>query len=156
MGLLYPPRAGDIVMCEFPVCFDAPEMIKTRAVIVVSPRLPGRRGLAAVVPISRTAPVVHCAHNCVIPVRLLPKFMQATGGERWAKCDMLYTLSIRRLSPVETGRRDIRGHRKCEYPRLDDATLRAVRRAIAVGVGIDVSMWPQRAAISNRSPVPAD
>lgn len=138
MGLLHEPRAGEILMCGFPECFDAPEMTKTRPVIVVSPRLPRRRGLVAVVPISRTAPYSDCEHNCVIPMRLLPKFMQVSGGDRWAKCDMVYTFSTRRLSPVEHGRRDRRGQRQYEYPRLDPATLRAVRKAIAAGVGIPV------------------
>ncbi|MCC8362251.1 type II toxin-antitoxin system PemK/MazF family toxin [Lysobacter sp. A6] len=142
MGLPYQPRAGDILMCEFPACFDAPEMTKTRPVIVVSPRLSGRMfSLATVVPISGAEPHVHCDHHGPIPVRLLPKFMQATGKGRWAKCDMVYTLSTHRLRPVERGLRDNPGQRLYEYPRLDLATLRAVPLAIAAGVGIDASLW---------------
>lgn len=57
MGLPYQPRAGDIFICEFPTCFEAPEMVKTRAVIVVSPRVAGRGSdLATVVPISEPLP----------------------------------------------------------------------------------------------------
>ena len=78
MGLPCQPRAGDIVMCEFPDCFDAPEMTKTRAVIVVSPRLAGRSSeLVTVVPISRSQPHVPAEHHCRIPTSLLPKFMEA-------------------------------------------------------------------------------
>lgn len=68
---------------------------------------------------------------------MLPTFMQATGGHRWAKCDMVYTFATRRLSPVETTRRRAYGKRAYEYPRLDATTLRAVRRAVAAGLGID-------------------
>jgi uncharacterized protein YifN (PemK superfamily) len=141
MALPYQPRAGTIVMCEFPACFDAPEMLKTRAVIVVSPFLRGRRDLAAVVPLSHSAPGMPCSHHCIIPVRMLPKFMQATGGDRWAKCDMLYTFSIRRLSPVEFGRSRSRGRQVYEYATLDASTLQAVRRAVAAGVGVEASLW---------------
>ena len=149
MALPHQPRAGDIVICEFPDCFEAPEMTKTRAVIVVSPRLPGRSSeLVTVVPISRSQPYVPGEHHCRIPIDLLPKFMQSTGGDRWAKCDMLYTLSTRRLSLIEIGPRDRHGHRAFDRPRLDLATLLAVRRAIAAGVGIDT-------ALRVRSPVVA-
>jgi uncharacterized protein YifN (PemK superfamily) len=136
LALLYQPRAGDIFMCEFPACFDVPEMVKTRPVIVVSPRLAGRRELVGIVPISHSEPDPMCAHHCIIPVRMLPKFMQATGGHRWVKCDMVYTFSTRRLSPVEHPRR-MAGKRVYEYPRLDGATLQHVRRAIASGLGIE-------------------
>jgi len=141
MPLRYQPRPGDIFMCAFPECFDVPEMVKTRPVIVVSPQLPGRRDLVCVVPISHSDPVQMCEHHCVVPVRMLPKFMQATGGDRWAKCDMLYTFSTRRLSPVEHGRRDARGKRGYEYPKVDRATLDIVRRAVASSLGIDTSLW---------------
>lgn len=153
MGLPYQPRAGDIFMCEFPSCFDVPEMTKTRPVIVVSPRLPGRSPtLVTVVPISGSEPYIRLDHNCLIPARLLPSFMQSTGGDRWAKCDMLCTLGVHRLRPVERGPRDQRGHRVHEYPRLDLATLKAVRRAIAVGLGIDASLWQGHARTTLRAP----
>lgn len=140
MALTFPPSPGDIFMCEFPACFSAPEMVKTRPVIVVSPRLQGRRDLAAVVPISNSAPDPPCPHHCEIRVALLPAFMQATGGNRWAKCDMIYTFNISRLSPIEKRRRSYE-KRTYEYRKLDLESLQAVRRAAASGLGIDVSLW---------------
>lgn len=99
----------------------------------------------------RTAPNIRGDHHCRIPARLLPRFMQTTSEDRWAKCDMLYTFSVRRLRPVECGRRASNGHRDHEYPRLDLATLRAVRRAIAAGIGLDVSVQGQATTV--RSPI---
>jgi uncharacterized protein YifN (PemK superfamily) len=128
-------------MCSFPLEFQPPEMVKTRAVIVVSPRLPGRDGLVAVVPISNSEPKPCCDHHCRIPTRYLPRFMQASGGDRWAKCDMLYTFSLDRLSPVRIKGRGLDGKRGYEYPMLDLQVLRAVRRAAAAGLGIDAKLW---------------
>lgn len=142
MALLYPPKVGDIVMCQFPECLAAPEMIKKRAVIVISPRLAGRDGLVAVVPISNSAPDPVHAHHCEIEVRLLPKFMQATGGNRWAKCDMLYTFSLERLSLIQDGRRDrATGKRIYDHCKADLVTVQAVRRSIAAALGIDGALW---------------
>lgn len=140
MALRYAPKVGEILMCEFPACFVAPEMVKTRPVVVVSPRLIGRDQLVAVVPISNTCPTPVCDHHCEIPASLLPKFMQATGGARWAKCDMIYTLSLSRLSLISDGRgKD--GKRKYDNRRLDLAHLQSVRRAAAAALGIDSSLW---------------
>jgi mRNA interferase MazF len=142
VALLYTPKVGQILMCEFPACFGPPEMVKSRAVVVISPQLTGRSRLAAVVPISNTPPEPVCDHHCPIPVRMLPKFMQATGGDRWAKCDMLYTFSFERLSLIKDGKDRKTGKRKYETVRLDLPTLQAVRRAVAVGLGIDSALWP--------------
>ncbi|MGH8073626.1 MAG: type II toxin-antitoxin system PemK/MazF family toxin [Lysobacter sp.] len=142
MALRYPPKVGDILMCEFPECFAAPEMVKTRAVVVISPKLAGRDRLVAVLPISNTPPEPLCAHHCLIPARMLPKYMQATGGERWAKCDMLYTFSLTRLSLIKDGRDRATGKRKYDTPRFDLETLQAVRRAAACSLGIDKALWP--------------
>jgi uncharacterized protein YifN (PemK superfamily) len=55
MTLLFYPRAGQVFVCDFNG-FREPEMVKPRPVIVVSPRLPYRSEIAAIVPISLTAP----------------------------------------------------------------------------------------------------
>ncbi|WP_198669160.1 type II toxin-antitoxin system PemK/MazF family toxin [Elioraea thermophila] len=56
MPILYPVAAGTILLCDDDTGFRPPEMVKRRPVVVVSPRLPHRDGLATVVPLSTTAP----------------------------------------------------------------------------------------------------
>lgn len=141
MTLRFMPKVGDIVMCEFPACFVPPEMVKTRPVIVISPRLVGRHRLVAVVPISNSPPDPVCTHHCEIVARMLPKFMQATGGNRWAKCDMVYNLSLDRLSLVQDGRDRETGKRLYDMKRVELSTVQEVRRAIAASLGIDASLW---------------
>lgn len=147
MALMYPPRVGAILMCDFPSEFQPPEMVKTRPVVVLSPRLPGRDGLAAIVPISGTEPTPLASHHCVIPARFLPRFMQASGGDRWAKCDMLYTFDLERLSPVKLKGRGSDGRRLYEYPAVDLATLRAIRRGAAAALGISSDLWTETTVI---------
>jgi uncharacterized protein YifN (PemK superfamily) len=54
MPIQFYPRAGQILMCEF-TGFVVPEMVKPRPVIVVSPRLPQRSEIVAIVPARRAA-----------------------------------------------------------------------------------------------------
>lgn len=147
VALQYLPNVGEIFMCEFPECFRAPEMVKHRPVIVVSPFLPGRSRLVNVVPISMTAPSPVQPYHCRIATGLLPRPLQEEAGERWAKCDMVYTLCIDRLSLVRGARsRAAGGKRSYHTGRLDLAHLQAVRRAIAAGMGIGPELFGALAA----------
>jgi uncharacterized protein YifN (PemK superfamily) len=53
--LPFHPGAGTVLVGDFRG-FEPPELTKKRPVIVVSPKLPYRSGLVAIVPISTTAP----------------------------------------------------------------------------------------------------
>ena len=155
MGLQFPPSVGDIVMCAFPDCFEPPEMVKTRAVIVISPKLAGRAGLAAIVPLSNTAPDPVREYHCEIPARLLPKCMQATGGARWAKCDMVYTLSIARLSLAMGKRNPQTKQRTYDKARLDLEHINKVRRCLALSLGIGRQLFAASDE-SSKAPCPLD
>lgn len=50
MVLNYFPRAGEVLVCDFRG-FKIPEIVKPRPVIMVSPRLPYRSEIAAIVPV---------------------------------------------------------------------------------------------------------
>src|SRR3569623_1184442 len=97
MPLAYHPRPGDILLCHFPECFVVPEMVKCRPVVVVSKRLPGRDGLACVVPLSSTAPQLLMRYHMELPIRCMPAVLQAKSSRVWIKCDMIYTLGQVRL-----------------------------------------------------------
>lgn len=141
MAVKYHPSVGDIVMCEFPPCFAPPEMVKMRPVVVISPKIPGRLNMVAVVPLSTTCPAPVLAHHCTIPIKLMPKTFQATNEDCWAKCDMVYTFCLSRLSLVK-GRRDPKTKvRTYEKARLDLATIQAVRRCLGSSLGIGPELW---------------
>lgn len=135
MPLKYPPKVGQILVCAYPPCFEAPEMLKKRAVIVINPKFAGRAGLVSIVPISATAPDPVMPYHCEIPRLLLPDYMQ-DGQARWAKCDMICTLSAARLELVRKGRDRSSGKRTYENKCLDLPTLLAVRKCVAAALGI--------------------
>ncbi|MDI3336397.1 type II toxin-antitoxin system PemK/MazF family toxin [Defluviimonas aestuarii] len=126
MPISFHPRAGQILMCDFRG-FQVPEMVKVRPVMIISPRLPYRGDIAAIVPLSLTAPL----HNLPFNVRLSRNYnpLEADDLPVWAKCDMLMNLSIRRLEGFKVGRR------KWETPQATGEDLKAVRAGILAALG---------------------
>lgn len=122
------PRAGQIYVCDF-TGFQEPEMVKKRPVIVISPRLPYRSGIVAVVPISLTEP----KHTLPFCYRLSKNYHPEESDDLpcWAKADMVMNVGLYRLSPFKIGRR------KYAYPTLTPEDLAAVRHAVLSGLGLD-------------------
>ena len=154
MALLFPPRAGDIVLCRFPDCLEPPEMIKARPVVIVSPRLAERPGLCCVVPLSTTPPSPQRDYHLQIPIALMPRSLQAKATRVWAKCDMLYTLSLTRLDRLKAGVERATGRRRYEIGRVPPATLAEIRRRAIIAVGFPLQTAPG-ASIIHRSPAQA-
>ena len=127
MSLGFFPRAGQIYMCDFSG-FKEPEMVKPRPVIVVSPKLPYRSEIVAVVPISLTAPI----HELPFCYRLSKNYHPEEPDDLpcWAKADMLMNIGLYRLSAFKVGRR------KYVYPTLTPEDLAAVRHAVLCGLGL--------------------
>jgi mRNA interferase MazF len=135
MSLGFHPRAGQIFVCDFNG-FKEPEMVKPRPVIVVSPRLPYRSEIVAIVPISTTAP----RHDLPFCYRLSKNYHPSEPDELpcWAKADMLLNLGLYRLSAFKVGRR------KYEYPCLSSNDLAGVKSAILCGLGLDRQLKSQQ------------
>lgn len=103
MALTYHPQPGEIVLCDYSTGFAAPEMVKRRPVVIVSPRLRNRTSLVTVVPLSTTAPSPVEFHHCAISLAApLPKPFD--NPQMWAKCDMMATVSLARLDRFRAGR----------------------------------------------------
>ena len=121
--LTFHPKPGTLLMCDFDTGFKAPEMVKKRPVVVISPRR--RRSSAqlyTVVPLSTTAPnPVESFHHRMSP-KSLPVSLRSQDA--WAKCDMLYTVSLNRLDRVRVG--------KSTYsaPQVLAGDLDAIRRGV--------------------------
>ena len=126
MALQYQPGPCTLWMCDFNTGFKVPEMTKVRPVVVVSPRSKQMTKLCTIVPLSTTTPVpVKPFHHRMDP-RSLPGKLGTT--ETWAKCDMLYTVSLERLRRV-TG--------QIATLRVLDADLDAIRDCVMVALGLD-------------------
>ena len=128
MPLPFQPPPGTIWMCDFNTGFKAPEMVKRRPVVVISPSPKRMTHLCTVVPLSTVVPVpVEPFHHQMNPRSL-------TGLHRtqasWAKCDMLYTVSLARLSRIG-------GRSGPARIRVLDEDLNAIRQCVKIALGLD-------------------
>ena len=128
MPISFFPRIGQVLVADFSDLKE-PEMTKIRPVIIVSPRLPYRSDIVAVVPISLTAP----KHDLPFCYRLSKNYHPAEMDDLpcWAKADMVTNIALRRLEGFKVGRR------QWEYPNLSHDDLLGVRRAVLCGLGLD-------------------
>lgn len=158
MGLPYYPKAAEIYMCEFPrrdaQILDQDvkkgEMVKARLVVVVNKKLSGREGLVNVVPLSMTLPLIPRPWHVVIPNSCLPALVVKSSNEpRYAKCDMLCTVSLERLNYYQghwNSAQQVRGSgvprkRVAQKGKLDMATFRRVKLAMASVLGVTASIF---------------
>lgn len=134
MSLKFYPAPGTLLLCDYGLGgFIVPEMVKRRPAVVVSPRLPHRETLCAVVPLSTTAPERPTAYAVEINMpHLLPAPFDAPIC--WAKCDMIATVSVERLDLFRTGR-DHTGKRQYLTARLPAADMERIRIGILAGLG---------------------
>lgn len=143
------PRNGAILMCEFnahelELASDG-NMIKTRAVVVLSPQHQRRGKLLHVVPISMTPPKIIEPWHVEIPLHSIPAPARNKAGTRWAKCDMVVTVGWSRLSRYEGPRRG--GRVVYHDAHVDAETTIKLKKAIATVFGIRSSLWTYGQAI---------
>ena len=115
-------------MCDFNTGFQPPEMVKHRPVVVISPWKRRTTGLCTIVPLSTTDPIpIEPFHHLMDP-RSLPG--RLARDDTWAKCDMLYTVSLDRLSRATNRGQPLKF-------RVLDADLDAIRACVKIALGLD-------------------
>lgn len=134
MPITFHPHPGMVLICDFSTGFKVPEMVKTRPVIVISPRPRFKTQLCIVVPLSTTAPVpVEGHHHCLDPASL-PGVL--AGRVTWAKCDMVTTVSLDRLDRVKAGKDLVTGKRLYVSASVIPTDFEAVQKAVLVALGL--------------------
>lgn len=134
MAIQYPVAPGTILLCNYDTGFREPEMIKRRPAVVISPRLPYRDQLCAVVPLSTTPPLKEVLYQCRIvpPVPLPPPF---DASAFWAKADMAATVAFHRLDLFRTDR-DQTGKRRYLHPKLSTEDMQRVQCCLLHSLGL--------------------
>ena len=135
MPIQFPPQQRTILLCDYARGgFQPPEMVKRRPALVISPRLPHRDNLVAVVPMSGSPPRPEVPYV----VRLeLPEPLPEPFAETiwWVKADMIATVGFQRLDLFRLGRGP-EGRRRYITPRLSPEAFAAVRVGVLQGLGI--------------------
>ncbi|EIC19790.1 type II toxin-antitoxin system PemK/MazF family toxin [Thiorhodovibrio frisius] len=133
MPLTFHPHPGMVLICDFNTGFKAPEMIKRRPVVVISPRPRRTNQLCTIVPLSTTAPNPVEPFHHRMDRRSLPG--KLARKETWAKCDMLATVSLERLDRVMVGKEPT-GKRIYIAQQVLDEDFEAIRRGVMIALGV--------------------
>jgi uncharacterized protein YifN (PemK superfamily) len=128
MPLLYQPKEGVIVMCDFRG-LEAPEMVKTRPVVVLR-RSSQNSALVIVVPLSTTKPLVIQNHHVEFT-----SLMPGPQKQCWAKCDMIYTVACTRLDRIQVKDRNT-GKRGYTVIPLPAEIFTAIQAGVRSALGI--------------------
>lgn len=115
-GIQFHPKKGTVLICDFRGN-EVPEITKKRPVVVITPRLPHRENLATIIPLSTTPPLYD-----------VPYVVKLTGyygndpqrPQQYAKCDLVCSVSFRRLDRIKVG------YRKYIAPELIEEDFNAV------------------------------
>ncbi|MGU3494733.1 type II toxin-antitoxin system PemK/MazF family toxin [Xanthobacteraceae bacterium A53D] len=133
MPIQYLPTPASIILCDFSRGFEIPEMVKKRPAVVISPRLPRRDNLCAVVGLSGTEPSHAVPYQCRIQLDepLPPPFSHAVW---WVKADMVVTVGLKRLDLFRT-ERDQFGKRKFLTPKIKPEDFARIQTCVLHGLG---------------------
>lgn len=126
-GLSFQPKPGQILTCHFGLGFQVPEIVKTRPVLVISPKQRRWSGVCVVVPISSQAPKELMPYHYKLPEGLVPG---EKYKESWLKGDLVTTVGAHRLDRRKVGFRDYRA------PIAPDDVLRQARRCVLHATGM--------------------
>jgi mRNA interferase MazF len=125
-GLAFHPHAGTILFCDFKGAIE-PEIGKRRPVLIVQPRLPYRDGLCTVVPLSTKPPIHPQPFHVLLSKDYLPQ--KGEPLESWAKCDLVCSVSLKRLDRIQVGQRQYIA------PKVSAEDLLAVRQGVLAALG---------------------
>ena len=129
MALNFHPAPGTIAIRDYSTGFIAPEMVKVRPVVVLSPRRRGSQ-LVTVVPLSSTEPIPAEPWHVLLPPGIYPP----ARGPMWVKADIVATVALTRLDRVKMkGRGGVRTYQTFQ---IDAACLAAIRAATKAALGL--------------------
>lgn len=126
-GINWQPQPGQILACHFGLGFKVPEMVKTRPVLVISPKIQPWTKLCIVLPISSRTPDPVLDHHLELPRGLVPNDKY---DEAWIKGDTIMAVSCHRLDRVKTG------FRSYEAPIVPADVLKEARRCVLHATGM--------------------
>lgn len=128
------PAPGTILVCHFDGTFKEPEMVKSRCVIVLSPRIKARAKLCTVVCLSSTAPDHVQQYHCQIDIRPhLPPAWSSDGV--WVKGDMVYSIGFHRLDLIRMGKQPD-GKRIYRFDTISAEQMKQVKSCVLRGLGL--------------------
>jgi len=134
MAITFHPNVGQLLMCDF-IGFKAPEMVKKRPVLVITPPHKGGSKLVTVVPLSTSKPSTIMEYHYQIPNQCLPKTSFFMNSETWIKGDMIYTVGFDRLDLIKIGK-DSQGKRTYYRNKLGRDRMSDIYKCVLHGINL--------------------
>jgi uncharacterized protein YifN (PemK superfamily) len=106
LAIIFHPRVGLILQCDFSSGFKEPEMVKKRPVIVLTPSMKGRVKLVTVLALSTQKPNPKELFHYKLPKASMPQLGRFQEKDTWVKGDMIYTVGFHRLDLIQLGKKD--------------------------------------------------
>lgn len=143
------PKKREVLGCDFNGMRSPPEMGKHRPVVILSCS-PARPRLALVIPLSTTAP------EPVQPWHYkLSRQSSWDRMERWAKCDMIYAVSLDRLFLLRHGRKPDGRRRYLVNYRVSAEDFAAIQAGVLKALNIE-PLAASAAEVVRETEVPED
>lgn len=136
MPLPFHPEPGTILMCDFSSGFKAPEMVKKRPVVVVSPKRKYCAGLCTVVALSTVTPTTIEDWHYQLPAASMPKTPRFQANDSWVKGDMIYRVGFDRLEMIKMGKDPRTGKRQYFKQRLGRGQMQRVYACLLHGLNL--------------------
>jgi mRNA interferase MazF len=128
------PSPGTILVCHFDGTFKEPEMVKTRCVIILSPKIVRRAALCTVVCLSETTPDPVQQYHAQIDIR--PRLPSPWNSDNiWIKGDMIYSVGFHRLDLIRLGK-DRAGNRIYRVDVISEVQMKTAKSCVLKGLGL--------------------
>ena len=137
MAIIYHPKPGQILLCDFSPGFKEPEMIKDkRPVIVLTGSIKGRGNLVTIAPLSTVEPKPIQLYHYKMPRPSMPMLGIFQDTDSWLKGDMLYTVGFHRLNLIQLGKKGTDGKRIYFIERLGREQMRQIYQCVLHGLNL--------------------
>lgn len=137
MAIIFHPRPGQILLCDFSQGFKEPEMVKSkRPVIILTGAITGRANLVTVAPLSTVEPEPIQPYHYKIPKRSMPMLGKFQDSDSWLKGDMIYTVGFHRLDAIQLGKKSSDGKRLYFLDRLGKDQMKQIYQCILHGLNL--------------------
>lgn len=137
MAIIFHPKPGQILLCDFSTGFKEPEMVKSkRPVVVLTGTIQGRFNLVTIVPLSTVEPMSPQPYHHKIPKQLMPMIGKFQESDSWVKGDMIYTVGFHRLDLIRLGKCGSNKKREYFKNRLDKDQMKKIYFCILHGLNL--------------------
>lgn len=137
VAIIFHPKPGQILLCDFEPGFKEPEMIKkNRPVVVLTGSIKGRANLITVAALSHSEPTPLQPYHYKIPRQSMPMVNRFQAEDSWLKGDMIYTFGFHRFNLIQLGKKSPSGKRLYFVNRLGTEQMKQIYRCIMHGLNL--------------------